>query len=446
MPSGTKFILYNKANIKPAYLCLLPLTIYGPAVASYKVVPSWSVGFGIGCNRNTEISTLEPCPVELLHIYLLLIFVIIFHYFIFNSYNYFYFAHSGRLIFLFLFFFPFIYFTFLPFYIYTYFYSYTFFFSQYFTPHCLLFFFLIYIMSNDGTPPPAPQQPAPFFPRYIPGDVELWLLQLEAIFPLAYSSEVKFRALVSLLPPEVLRVVKDVLPSVQVSPDPYTAFRTELLNRVATSREERIAQLLSCEALGARTPRQLMTHLLSQLGSPPSESETLLIRELFLKKLPLNAQGILAATSPTTPLQEIASIADRIFRTYHSSQVPISAATSAPSAVSLPLAPTFTPSTVASASTLPASGLAHDLHTRVACLESKVDSLQSSINSLIISITSSNRARSSTHSSRSGPSRGSPSPSRRRDSNMCYYHSAFGDRALKCTKPCSFQGNAPTSQ
>ena len=101
MPSGTKFILYNKANIKPAYLCLLPLTIYGPAVASYKVVPSWSVGFGIGCNRNTEISTLEPCPVELLHIYLLLIFVIIFHYFIFNSYNYFYFAHSGRLIFFF---------------------------------------------------------------------------------------------------------------------------------------------------------------------------------------------------------------------------------------------------------------------------------------------------------------------------------------------------------
>src|SRR6201990_687865 len=274
-------------------------------------------------------------------------------------------------------------------------------------------------MSHNDPPPPAP-----FFPRYIPGDVDLWLLQLEAVFPFAYTFEVKYRALVSLLPPEVLRIIKDVLPTTQVSPDPFTALKRELLNRVVTSREERIAQLLSHEALGDRTPRQLMTHLLGQLGAPPTESESLLIRELFLKKLPATAQGILAATSPSTSLQEIASIADRIFRTYHSSPVPISAATtsSVPSPFSLPLAPTFTPTTVASASALPPSGLAHDLHTRVACLESKVDSLQASFNSLIISISSANRARSSTPSSRSGPSRGSPSPSRRRDSNMYYYH------------------------
>ena len=259
----------------------------------------------------------------------------------------------------------------------------------------------------------------------------------------------KYRALVSLLPPEVLRIIKDVLPTIQVSPNPFTAIKTELLNRVATSREERIAQLLSHEALGDRTPRQLMTHLLGQLGAPPTESESLLIRELFLKKLPATAQGILAATSPSTPLQEIASITDRIFRTYHSSPVPISAATTSfvPSTFSLPRASTFAPSTVASASALPPTGLAHDLHTRVACLESKVDSLQASINSLIISISSANRARSSTPSSRSGTPHGrAPSPSRRRDPTMCYYHSTFGDRALKCNKPCSFQGNVPASQ
>src|ERR1044072_3371799 len=167
----------------------------------------------------------------------------------------------------------------------------------------------------DSSPPTAPQ-PAPFFPRYIPGDVNLWLLQLEAIFPLSYSSEVKFRALVSLLPPEVLRIVKDALPSIQVSQDPFMALRTELLNRVATSRKERTAQLLRGEAFGDRTPRQLMTHLLGQLGSPPTESETFLIRELFLKKMPASAQSILAATSPSTPLQEFASFANRIFRSY----------------------------------------------------------------------------------------------------------------------------------
>src|SRR6201990_587962 len=162
------------------------------------------------------------------------------------------------------------------------------------------------------------------------------------------------------------------------------------------------------------------------MGSPSTESKSLLIRELFLKKLPATAQGILAATSPSTPLQEIAYIAERIFRTYHFSPVPISAATtsSVPSTFSLPRASTFTPPTVASASALPPSGLAHDLHTRVACLESKVDSLQASINSLIISISTSYRARSSTPSSRSGTPHGrAPSPSRRRDPTMCYYHS-----------------------
>src|ERR1700755_2088139 len=157
-------------------------------------------------------------------------------------------------------------------------------------------------MANDGSQPlpSSTPQPLPHFPRYIPEDIDLWLMQFEAVCPAGYTSDSKRRVLISLLPPEVLRVLRDALPGIQRSPDPFADLKAQLLSRVAPSREDRISQLLNQDPLGDRTPRQLMTHLLSQLGVPPSGAETPLIRELFIKKLPVSAQSILAATAPTT--------------------------------------------------------------------------------------------------------------------------------------------------
>ncbi|KAL7641245.1 UNVERIFIED_CONTAM: hypothetical protein RMT77_008383 [Armadillidium vulgare] len=119
---------------------------------------------------------------------------------------------------------------------------------------------------------------------YINNDAGLWLAQLEAVFPHFYNSAQKCKVVISQLPPDALRSVRDVLSTVNDATDPYGAIKQELLQRLATPHAENIAQLLRGEQLGDRTPRQLLSRMLGLAGSPVNGQEVFL-REIFLQKL-----------------------------------------------------------------------------------------------------------------------------------------------------------------
>ncbi|RXG74056.1 hypothetical protein Avbf_03051 [Armadillidium vulgare] len=111
----------------------------------------------------------------------------------------------------------------------------------------------------------------------------------------------------------MLRSVRDVLSTVNDATDPYGAIKQELLQRLATPHEENIAQLLRGEELGDRTPRQLLSRMSGLVGSPVNGQEVFL-REIFLQKLPLEVQRVVAACPSSTPLQDIAEISERVLR------------------------------------------------------------------------------------------------------------------------------------
>lgn len=102
-------------------------------------------------------------------------------------------------------------------------------------------------------------------PRYIPGDPELFINHLEAVLPISYTSVLKYRLLLFLLPTQVVRSIRYTFPVLASSPDPYSALRTVLLQRVANTTEERLTFLSQDETLLNRAPRQILNHILGLL-------------------------------------------------------------------------------------------------------------------------------------------------------------------------------------
>ncbi|KAL7643064.1 UNVERIFIED_CONTAM: hypothetical protein RMT77_006353 [Armadillidium vulgare] len=158
----------------------------------------------------------------------------------------------------------------------------------------------------DTTPPQFHLRPSV---PYIANNPGLWLAQLETVFLLGFNFSQNCKAVIANLPPDVLRAIRDVLDTVNIEPDPYTAIKRELLQRLAASSEENIAQLLRGEELENRTPRKLLSRMLGLLGSPLTGQEDIL-RELFLKKLQHHAQEMVAVCPPTTPLQDVEELAE----------------------------------------------------------------------------------------------------------------------------------------
>jgi hypothetical protein len=119
----------------------------------------------------------------------------------------------------------------------------------------------------------------------------LWFAQAETQFFLAgvNSEKTKFFHVISQLDHRYTAEVEDIITS---SPerDPYTTLRTELVQRLSPSREQRIRQLLTFEEMGDRKPSQFLRHL---RGLAPDLPEDFLYT-IWSSRLPPNILTILA--------------------------------------------------------------------------------------------------------------------------------------------------------
>jgi hypothetical protein len=101
----------------------------------------------------------------------------------------------------------------------------------------------------------------------------VWFAQAEAQFSLAGISNdrTKFYHILSQLEHRYAAEVEDI----KTSPphqDPYTALKTELLNRLSPTSDQRARQIITHEEMGDRKPSQFLWHLRSL--APPSSGPT----------------------------------------------------------------------------------------------------------------------------------------------------------------------------
>lgn len=242
----------------------------------------------------------------------------------------------------------------------------------------------------------------------------VWFAQVEAQFQVhrITSSLTKYFHIVSSLPPEVADELDDVL-AAQPTTEPYENLKATILARKTTSERARLQQLLTIEELGDRRPSQMLHRMRQLLGDQAADSNSPLLRELFLQRLPQNMVAVLAATDIMN-LDKLAETADHI------------ADYSDPSGV----AAVSTPST-------PSSSSHEALHAR---LEERLDEIVDTLAAMRVPGPPRRPSSQKRHPSRRPRS---PSPPYSRGT-ACWYHRTFGSDARMCHRPCSWSGNEKT--
>jgi hypothetical protein len=167
--------------------------------------------------------------------------------------------------------------------------------------------------------------------------------------------------------------------------------------------------LISGEELGDRKPTQLLRRMQQLLGDKlgTGTDANSFLQELFLQQLPPNVRMVLASADPSTTLDNLADMADKIME------------------VSTP--------TVAAMSTV--------------CVDdSEVKKLRDEVSRLANLVAFLSRVH---HRRRRTPSRARPPANTQPPSQpppqdaLCWYHAKFGANAQKCREPCSWeQGNS----
>ncbi|BHF82688.1 hypothetical protein SprV_0802582700 [Sparganum proliferum] len=157
--------------------------------------------------------------------------------------------------------------------------------------------------------PPSASHVSIKLPPFWPRNVELWIARCEAEFDACNITrqETMFNHLQRSLPDEYAEELCDLLIH-RPSEQPYDKLKEALVKRVAMTEERRLRQLLTGEELGDRKPSQLLRRMQQLVGERKFEAS--ILRQLFLQRLPLDVQTVLAVSQGS--IEELAELADKV--------------------------------------------------------------------------------------------------------------------------------------
>ncbi|KAL0882480.1 hypothetical protein ABMA27_000949 [Loxostege sticticalis] len=233
----------------------------------------------------------------------------------------------------------------------------------------------------------------------------IWFAQVEAQFHLAgiTNDMTMFSHVISTIDQRVIGEIEDIVMN-PPKENKYPKLKEELIRRLSTSEEQRVRRLLSDEELGDRKPSTFLRHLRSLAGSTLKDDS--LFRQLWLRRLPHQVQAILAAQADLS-LDKLAELADKITE----------------------VAPG------------PANVFAVD--STPPLLSSLVECVQNLTKQ--VAALSAHQHRSRSQSRSTSTNRGRSASPTIRTARFCWYHRTFGVKAAKCTAPCSWNAENPTS-
>lgn len=250
-------------------------------------------------------------------------------------------------------------------------------------------------------------------PPFWRDDPEVWFCQVECQFALAgiTSDITKFNTIVGQLDSDYAVLVKDLIKNPPAT-GKYAKLRQEIIRRLSFSPEKKTLQLIQHEELGDRKPSQFLLHLQS-LAGPDVPSD--FIRTIWTSRLPTNVQAIVAS-QPKMGIEDLAELADRVHDIVQPGM----------SVASTSRAPVYAP---------PNAGMS--LEGKIAQLTVMVEALYRQQNEYQSNHQGRRPDRSNSNNRQRSRSR---SRSRQRPENHphCWYHYTFGNKANKCSQPCTF--------
>lgn len=264
----------------------------------------------------------------------------------------------------------------------------------------------------------------------------LWFVQAEAQFH-AYgvkSDATKYFTVISSLDGVALQGVADIITSQLPATGKYDLLKKCIIERFAESTEKQLRKVLTDIELGDKTPSQLLREMKLLAGSNISDS---VLRTLWLQRLPSSVQMVLA-TADTLDTDKMAATADKIAEVSNTMINPGISLLSAQMQAGAHPTPSVGGASGSStiASMTQATGIPHHSSTSTN-VTSAVAELQHQVNELakLVQQLSCGNQRNAIRRSNSR----SRSRSRNRQDGICFYHRRFANKALKCTKPCTYE-------
>ncbi|XP_071634241.1 uncharacterized protein [Temnothorax longispinosus] len=235
-------------------------------------------------------------------------------------------------------------------------------------------------------------------PPFWTDEPELWFAQLEGQFTLGSITQdsTKYAYVLSHIETKQAKEIKDLITK-PPEENKYESIKKALIQRLSTSQEQQIRQLLEHEEMGDRRPSQFLRHLQALASSAIPEQ---LLRTLWMGRLPSQLQAILA-TRNADKLEDVAEQADRIHEV------------------------TCRATTVASMQSTTNSSV----EDQIAELNKKLERLESRLSRPGNRNNQRNRSRS----------RFRKGQKEEKEADVCYFHRRFKEKARKCTQPCKFK-------
>ncbi|BHF82494.1 hypothetical protein SprV_0802563200 [Sparganum proliferum] len=119
----------------------------------------------------------------------------------------------------------------------------------------------------------------------------------------------KYHKHVEVLPANIISQVQPLLVK-PLADAPYSDLKAEILRLNAESDRQRYHQSIKEESLGDRKPSVLLRRMRTLLGDMQVDEK--FVKAMFLQRLPLDVQKILASGSQDLTLSHLAEMADRI--------------------------------------------------------------------------------------------------------------------------------------
>lgn len=239
------------------------------------------------------------------------------------------------------------------------------------------------------------------FPTFRHDYPEFWISQVESTFrnhDIA-RDQTKFDYVIQYAPPEVYPHIAS-LAMAPPAEGKYEAIKKKILDAFSVSEEAKIRQVLQSCNIGNQKPSHFLQELRNKAGTNVSEP---VLKSIFVEQLPEHVRFVIAADEERT-LDTIARMADRIVDMRQGSVI---AATSKHPVIEK-------------------SQLAPQSRSEMSEIIARLDKIETAWKQ--------SRRDKSEHRRERSKSR----PREDKDNSICYYHSKYGNKARKCTTPCTW--------
>lgn len=255
-----------------------------------------------------------------------------------------------------------------------------------------------------------------------------WFLHIESQFRTKniVVEKTKYDYVIASLSQEIIASVFDVVSEISSSQegnepiqDPYTVLKKHLIERHTLSESSRIETLLSGLEIGDRKPSEFFRALKTLAGTSDVVNDKLILN-LWTRRLPTMVQATLKAL-PKAEVADQLTMADNIYEIYIQND--------------------HAKSSIHAVTNLePSHNTLSNVIAQNKRLEKEISDIRRMISRLSDNTMNSNRnSRSNNRNFNRDRSQ-----SRKRNANqtnVCWYHAKYADKASKCKQPCSFESN-----